>query len=345
MRLRRSAFTLIELLVVIAIIAILIGLLLPAVQKVRQAANKTTCTNKLKQLGIAVHNYTSTFNKLPPLGWGWPTVPDATWDSTDNYNVGTVVVADKPATEGQRNIFVLLLPYMEQQNVLNLFDQTKDWRFAGQNRAATATSMSMVLCPSVPAMANRTRSFGLTATAYGGTGTVVGTPTDYQAVGRIRSTINKTTTLSPTVPSNYSGLFQPNFPYPIVAVADGTSNTIALAEVAGNPQWYTNGRFYQDRAPAGTIWSDHRTFMILDGCDPSSDATAGDSAATTTANAPGRTASMNCTNNDEINSFHPGGANFLIGDGSVRFMSQSATLGVIAAMVTRANGEVVPSDF
>src|SRR4051812_4699207 len=131
----RSAFTLIELLVVIAIIAVLIGLLLPAVQKVREAAARVKCQNNLKQLGIALHNYEGVTGKWPPLYPG--TAPGST---AFNYKYTWSVLAQ-------------LNPYLEQTNIYNTMDLTQPMYDAAnqittQNRSAVVQKVSLFLCPS-----------------------------------------------------------------------------------------------------------------------------------------------------------------------------------------------------
>ncbi|WP_020472800.1 DUF1559 domain-containing protein [Zavarzinella formosa] len=318
----RRGFTLIELLVVIAIIAILIGLLLPAVQKIREAANRMKCSNNLKQMGLALHNYESSNGGLPPVAI--TSVADYTPPDP----------APQPANQGAKSVFALLLPYMEQDNLNNLFDQTSDWRQLGQNRTASGTKVNIFICPSAAGGADRIRT--VTLSGFGG-GSVDGRISDYRAPARIRSSV----AASGGVPAGYQCFLQPNITTAFSAVSDGTSNTLAMSESAGNPAWYIMGKLNpaaSGNVPAAGVWADHQTGMVFDGCDP---ANPGDTAtATTSSNAAARTKAMNCTNNTEFYSFHTGGCNSLMGDGSVRFIRDSITITSMVALLTRANGEI-----
>src|SRR5262249_53047997 len=141
---RQAAFTLIELLVVIAIIAILIGLLLPAVQKVRDAATRVSCQNNLKQLGLACHNYHDA-NGYLPSGY----VPDPGADASDNY------MTLNNMEPGARNdiVFISMFPHVEQPNVYTLFktapaSQTANWGVLGNPPTGPAAYLiKTYICP------------------------------------------------------------------------------------------------------------------------------------------------------------------------------------------------------
>src|SRR5258705_4598568 len=146
-RLNRRGFTLIELLVVIAIIAVLIGLLLPAVQRVREAAARMSCTNKLKQLGLAAMNYESTYSQLPhnAITKNNSQMPYIPWAA------GTVPTpGNTSGTQGRCSGFVPLLPYVEQGNFTPLYTFNVDWSDP-MNVNAITTTFNLFRCPSSPA--------------------------------------------------------------------------------------------------------------------------------------------------------------------------------------------------
>lgn len=127
---RRGGFTLVELLVVIAIIGILVGLLLPAVQAAREAARRMQCSNNLKQLGLAIHNYESAIKRLPPGG----------------LHIRDGFGADSSSTSWGPNWLIMLLPYVEQAPLHARYNQAS--RFARDNPAVVGTKVPTFACPS-----------------------------------------------------------------------------------------------------------------------------------------------------------------------------------------------------
>jgi prepilin-type N-terminal cleavage/methylation domain-containing protein/prepilin-type processing-associated H-X9-DG protein len=312
---RRRGFTLIELLVVIAILAVLIGLLLPAVQKVREAASRMKCANNLKQLGLAMHNYHDTQGTFPPAyvnkGGSW-------------RNSGF------PFTHGYAPF---LLPHIERQPLYNLyrFDLPQ---YAPENLPVIVTQLRIFQCPSAP---DQDRYSTRGPFAYFGTKAACG---DYtialgvdpvlaqlkwvDAVSDYRGALTNTTTPAMDLSPNPTGTRLTQ-----IINGDGTSTTLLLTEVAGRPRLWQAGKAGPDpQALGGGPWDHFMGEIILHGSTFDGTATPGQCA-------------LNCTNNAEVYAFHTGGANAVFADGHVQFLKVGLDIRILARLITRAGGEVV----
>jgi prepilin-type N-terminal cleavage/methylation domain-containing protein len=208
----RSAFTLIELLVVIAIIAVLIGLLLPAIQKVREAASRIQCSNNMKQLGIAVANYAGTYDSHLPTSSGQNVVTQAT---PGGFGVHPV------------SLNFLLFPFVEQQNVYNTAlpppgKGTDAGAVTGTNGVFANIPMKVFICPSDSSIIN-----GLTLYTNGNVNTALGATINYTACNYAHNLA-----LYATYSNKTANYYQAA--YTIANIPDGTSNTISFAERIGN---------------------------------------------------------------------------------------------------------------
>ncbi len=226
----RRGFTLIELLVVIAIIAILIGLLIPAVQKVRDAANRIVCTNNMKQIGLGMLNYENNKGGLPP-------------SRTD----GTVITA--PWYPHQHCWTAALLPYIEQTADFNLYNYNVDWDNP-VNYTAIRTQMKIFLCPSTPG------EFRVDTT-------IAAEPAcgDYQAVNAIKDFVGincfSLLHVNGKTDPRLAGAMTYNLNTPLLSITDGLSNTILVGEDAGRPGLYGAGGKLLNATSVGQAgWAD-----------------------------------------------------------------------------------------
>ena len=351
----RRGFTLIELLVVIAIIAILIGLLLPAVQKVREAAARSTCANNLKQTGLGIHSYATTYDCFPTSGEG---------NATIGGQVKTVM--DTAST------WTMILPFIEQDNVYRQINTKVTYQknngvdSANPGNAANLlpfqTKIKTYICPSNPQ-----GSTGLDAQGYGICDYMPIAYTDLDDNGdrQSGSTVWRKDCLlkrtykdnDPSVVTAKDGTLwgpvQQSNGTRVVSVQDGTSNTIAFIEDVGRGfTWggepVIEGKYLtpagdktqiarwaepdQGNGVSGPPASANRTKIINNHANPIGGPKTGADACPWSTN--------NCGPNDEAFSFHTGGAMAVFGDGSVKFVRDSITPVVMRNLCTANGGEV-----
>ena len=327
-------FTLVELLVVIAIIGILIGLLLPAVQAAREAARRMQCSNNLKQVGLALHNYESSYRAWPAQSSG----PSA----------GPQFVARRGSW------FTAVLPFFEQDGLYKSFDASKHWHDSA-NQRAVMTNVPTLRCPSAPerdgfewtVLVDYANASTTTPTASART-FFNGAITDYANVGGVGTQLNSALPLASQLSDPLNCGILKTTAVKLAEVTDGLSNTLLLVECAGRPRLYQNGRMIPDGTtpktwsgtssvtrpfPTGGVWASHNKGFLIDGAQADGN----------TAIRPGN-CSINCSNDNELYSFHSGGVEALMADGSVRFISASLPIDQLVALASRNGSEIISSD-
>jgi prepilin-type N-terminal cleavage/methylation domain-containing protein/prepilin-type processing-associated H-X9-DG protein len=300
---RRDAFTLIELLVAIAIIAVLIGLLLPAVQTVREAANRIACTSNLKNHGLALHQFENTRGRFPPGLVSGPYPPAGVTTSTGH------------------GFWVFLLPYLEQPALARQY-RWDQWWYDPPNQPVVTTQLTILQCPS----AEPNRIGGGLADQRD-----KGAATDYAPTLEVNASLAAAGLIDPV--GNYQGVLDRNFMSRPADITDGLSQTSMITECAGRPQCWQAGRYVPDLYSSGGAWAAGPNRINLSGAMPDGSSRNGPCA-------------INCINNQEVYSFHPGGANVLFADGSVHFLRAGMDIRILARLITRAGEEVVsPGDY
>lgn len=297
----RRGFTLIELLVVIAIIAVLIALLLPAVQQAREAARRSQCKNNLKQLGLALHNYHDS-NQVFPMG-----LSDSVWGNTELIGDGWAWGA-------------AVLPYLDQGPLFNQFNFNVNPYNAGGNQALGATPLTVFSCPSdlkPPTSPNNPGN------AAAGKGTTAVATTSYAvSAGPFDGAPCVQSGTVPIPEPRNTGLFQVNRSQSLRHVTDGASNVIAVGEI----RWIPNGT----DATAAAYGSDRQYIYghVTTGGGPKCDNNGVNNngfhlhARWTRHKLNGPLLNASALERS-FHSNHVGGAHFLMGDGSVHFISEN----------------------
>ena len=300
---KKKAFTLVELLVVIAIIGILIAMLLPAVQAAREAARRMSCTNNMKQIGIGLLNYHSTYNVFP----------SARYSSYDDTRYGSVPsVNDASGLMNSWGWMPRILPFLENQTWVDSFDLTQAWNACLQNINACRERIPMFECPSNP---NATKLVWNTGAALVSNTNEHVSQTSYAATSTYRGFTSSGVIIKRALTHTGEGVifgFSGASRISVRSITDGTSNTFIVAEVDGFGPRSEGGNY-------GTTWINNTTTTIYYGLN-----------------------NIEYRNKEDsylrspTASYHPGIVNFLYCDGHVSPVSEDADMSALIGELTRS---------
>ncbi len=359
MQAKRRAFTLIELLVVIAIIAVLVALLLPAVQQAREAARRSQCKNNLKQLGLAFMNYESAFSRLPAAVY----LVGAKGGTINSIGEGAYDLPAGSTEDGNVHMWAeMLLPFLDQQPLYNTINFSVPMGFASltggalpnlvsggtypaaQNFAVISSAViPSFICPTTPRSANTNVYLNdWWVSSLGSQFYNAGGVSDYMApdiAGGLSLGKSSNTMIDADQNRNEGIRF--------AQVTDGLSNTAMIVETANRANQWSMGKMIgpSHQSPAndpngnpslgGDAWNDWQMGVnIVRAVSPGS---------VLTSRSNGQCA-INCNNQFNLYSFHTGGAHVVLGDGSVRFLSQNIAALTVYNLLCMNDGNAI-GDF